>query len=525
MRRASYYILFPLIFLVNSCQHKLPAEKKNEDLNLNQKKFNLVLISIDSLRRDHLGINGYGRNTSPHIDELAKSSWLFKNYHSTGYLTPVSETSVQTGLYPDRIHSEEIKKQKLMTIGHILKKEGYFNLAFGNSPEFKILKEYRQIFEDAFNVYNIRQLRTFNNRLFFWDKISAAISHNKEKPLFLWFALGNAHAPFGYLLPNKFADESYRGPFYGLHYFANMQYYYDGQVYDPREKGKKFNLYFMDSKNSLIAEEIKGTFPKKVSSEDFKFLNDIYDNGVAQVDYEVGEIIKILKEKNLYDNSIIVLQSEHGETLGERKYIAHTDIHDEMVHTPLIIHIPQVTSKVFEDNFVSGVDIMPTILDVLNIPFSNYKLDGESFIRKESNNKITANVSRDEIYLTRVPLWETSLTVDVPNSIFDQLREYQKMSGNDLQEYAIKNKKYKLIHRRARFAEMTYSAWTYISGKKLNIPEYEFYNVIKDPKELHPIPARGKDFEKLKTKLLAFEANVRKGRIDDISKKELQDYR
>jgi arylsulfatase A-like enzyme len=489
-------------------------------------KYNVVLISIDSLRRDHLGIYGYKRNTSPNIDELAKTSWLFKNYYSTDYLTPVSERSVHTGLFPDRIHPKDLEEKKILTLGHILKDHGYFRGAFGNSPEFQVLDNFRELFEPAFDIFKIRRNRLIDNRTqeLHWDKITSIVEQHKNQPLFLWFALGSAHAPYGYQMPNKYADENYSGAFKGIHYFANMQYYYDGYVYDPREKGKRFNLVFGNFENHLIEKYVTGKFPKKVNEKDLQYVLDLYDNGVSYVDDEVRKILKILKNNNLYENSIVILQSEHGETLGERKYIAHTDIHDEMVHTPLIIHVPSTKPLVVEEGFVSGTDVLPTVLDLLHISLPKYPLDGKSVVYK-SFGRILAEANRDEVFSVRVPLWETSLKVDTPHSLFDQLRDYQKMTGNDFNEYSIKNKSYKLIHRRARFAEMTYSAWTFISGKKLDIPEYELYDEISDPKELHPIPAQGPQFEDLKKRLLFFESDVRSGGASNVFHLELQDYR
>lgn len=489
------------------------------------KKCNVVLISIDSLRRDHLGIYGYKRETSPNIDSLAKKSWLFKNYYSTDYLTPESERSVHTGLFPDRHYSEQFKKNPPLTLGDILKSNGYVNAAFGNSPEFQMIDQFRNLFKSAFGKeFNLPDSRIEKNRQLDWSQINKFTKENKNRPLFLWFALGAVHAPFGYKLPNKFADKNYHGAFYGVHFFANMQYYYDNYVYDPREPGKKFNLVFRDRQSHLIDKLVTGKFPKKVNKNDFKFINDIYDNGVAQADFEVGKIIEILKNNNLFDDTIIILQSEHGETLGERKYIAHTDIYDEMVHMPLIIHLPQSSPLVIKEKFVSGTDILPTVLSMLGIPFTNYPLDGQSIV-KEVGKKIEPHIVSEEVHNVRMPLWEVSLAVDQKNSIFDQLRQYQQMSGNDFREYAIKNKNYKLIHRRARFAEMQYSAWTFISGKKLNIPEYEFYDVSKDPKELSSIAAKGPDFEKLKNRLHEFETLVRTNNLKEIPKVQLQDYR
>ncbi|MBC7538445.1 MAG: sulfatase [Bacteriovorax sp.] len=521
-----FIVLLFLTLVLFSCNNEKRILAKDKSIfDLCSKKCNVILISIDSLRRDHLGAYGYPRNTSPNIDSFAKDSWLFKNYFSTDYLTPVSERSVHTGLFPDRNYTKEFKKTPPQTLGDILNSNGYTSAAIGNSPEFQMVVEYRELFKKAFgNHFHIPKTRMWNNRQFNWNIINDFVNKNKDHPLFLWFPLGSVHAPFGYKLPNKFADENYRGAFYGIHYFANMQYYYDNYVYDPKLPGHKFNLTFLNNQTHLISSKVTGKFPKKVNQIDFNFLNDIYDNGVSQVDYEVGEIIKILKNNNLYNDTIIILQSEHGETLGERKYIAHTDIHDEMVHVPLIIHFPGVVPKIIEKNFVSGIDILPTILDLLNIKFNDYKFDGQSIVRV-NKKKIETNITKEEVFHVRMPLWETTLTVDQKNSIFDQLREYQISIGHDFKEYAVRNNKNKLIHRRARFAEMQYSAWTFISGKRLNIPEFEFFDIVKDPKELFPIKNEGPVFNILKKRLLDFEIQVRTNGLKEIPKIELQDYR
>src|SRR5262249_7287795 len=74
---------------------------RNSPNSLRCDKCNVVVVSIDNLRADHIGAYGYGRPTTPAIDRWAAGSIVFENFFSTGYLTPVSEGSIHTGLYPE----------------------------------------------------------------------------------------------------------------------------------------------------------------------------------------------------------------------------------------------------------------------------------------------------------------------------------------------------------------------------------------------------------------------------------------
>ena len=349
-------------------------------------------------------------------------------------------------------------------------------------------------------------------------------SANSKKPFFIWLTLGSAHAPFGFNLVNRFADPNYEGAFAGIVFFANNQYYYDGWVYDPLKKGFRFRLSFRDQADDLLDRKyLKGPFPKRVGPADLKYVSDSYDNGVAQIDSDIGQLFDFLSEADFVKDTVVVIQSEHGETLGERKYIAHMDIHEELVHVPALIVSPKL-SFLSVDQFVSGVDLMPSVLDHLAVPQQQKALDGKSFFTHGPKGVEFKSV-RDEIFTTRVPFWDAGLDVDLKPSQFDRLREFKKSSGNDLKDYGLKNQSNRLIHRRSRFAEEMFSAWTYISGKHLSIPEFEFYDIKKDPKELHPLPAKGPEFSKMRDELLLLENKVRGHQAKIPGSDTLQEYR
>ncbi len=229
-----------------------------------------------------------------------------------------------------------------------------------------------------------------------------------------------------------------------------------------------------------------------------------------------------MEQRGLLKNTVVIFESEHGESLGERKYIAHYDIYDEGVHVPLVIRSPRLGAGRRVPSLASSVDVFPTILEHLDIPLPTYPIDGLSLIDHKQSRPEPAN-PRDFVLLNRVPLWESVLRVDKENSIFS---EFKKINDEALvKDYGIRTQDSSLIHRRARFVEELYSSWTFISGKKITRPEFEFYDLVSDPKQLNPLPVVGEKAEKLKTELLKFEADIKARSRRTVPSTQLQDYR
>lgn len=104
----------------------------------------------------------------------------------------------------------------------------------------------------------------------------------------------------------------------------------------------------------------------KVTQEDLDYVVGRYDDGIRSTDEMLGGLFTYLEKSGLSKNTVVAIQSEHGEGLGERGYILHYDIYDEQTHTPLIIKIPELNLGRIND-LASGVDVMPTLLEILNV--------------------------------------------------------------------------------------------------------------------------------------------------------------
>ena len=133
----------------------------------NKKSYNIVLISVDSLRADHMSLYGYKRRTTPNLELLSKKAFVAENYNSTSYLTPISEGSVQTGLYTEINGITNFKKhfsKNIRTAAEILKANSYDTAAFGTSPEFRIWKGISLSFSRGFDIFDFSKRRLDNDR-------------------------------------------------------------------------------------------------------------------------------------------------------------------------------------------------------------------------------------------------------------------------------------------------------------------------------------------------------------------------
>ena len=306
--------------------------------------FNVILISIDALRSDHLSCYGYKRNTSPNIDELAKEGVLFTQAIAQSSHTPPSMNSILTSAMPNEhllIKWGDFLNPKLPTITKILKSKGYKTIFAGENNNFqKGLHGFSKYF-DIF--YQNPSSETIT------DKIIGFINTEcKDKPFFIWVHYMDVH---GYE-PSK--------PFDAL--FINDEWY-DQQKKLPIVKPFPFSYGFGGIPETLAKE--KGY----IKNPDYYIAQ--YDGAVRTVDEEIGRLLQNLKDSHLDEKTIIIITADHGEMLGEHNYYFHHGgfLYEPLINVPLIIKcnndIP--SGSVINTQVSAHLDIAPTILDFLKI--------------------------------------------------------------------------------------------------------------------------------------------------------------
>ena len=325
---------------------------------------NILLITIDTLRADHLSCYGYSRLTSPHIDRLARQGVRFQSAYSPVPLTGPAHSSLLTSVYPQQ-HGATINGMKIsakprpVTLAQLLRRNGYRTGAFVSAWPLKksILGLGR-----GFGVYNEKFSYHYKlvNAARRADEVTAAalqwLQKPRRRPFFLWVHFFDPHSP--YEVHKEFTDLA-----------ANT-----GAPSSPRLDPQR---------NQEVAQRIFA-----------------YDSEIAFTDHHVGKLLHELENLKLRDKTLIVLTADHGENLGENGYVGHGDRIDQpIVHIPLIFSYPGVipAGKVANEN-ASLVDVMPTVLEYAGITV-RVPIEGQS-LKSQINSRAPVRSKRHAYFLT-----------------------------------------------------------------------------------------------------------------------------
>jgi len=455
------------------------------------KDINVLFITIDALRPDHLSCYGYERRTSPNIDEVAKKGALFTQAITQASYTTTSIASIMTGLYPFRHKVRGLLDQFISdntTLAEILKEHGYTTGAIVSNPLLTPEKGYIQ----GFDTYDLSEQTKFKGAksLFLFDvltdlfppRISDSKSTTKEalkwleknakRKFFLWLFYFDTHSP--YTPPPQFAKL--------YPHSADYEYLQDQfRVVEKKLKSAKKSerMYLLDTDVLKLKED----------------LISLYDAEITYTDQGIGTVLKKLEELGLTENTLIIIAADHGENLGEHEPFlrAHGPLlYDNVLKIPLIFKFPPLIPEglVLKPQ-VREIDIMPTILDIAGISIPQ-KLDGISLLPlilgKEEN-------------LNLVSFSETRPNDCLPLGGF---------SGILGKRRAIRTEEWKLIY-------------TPKQGEHL----YELYNLKRDPLELKNLLLEKKEyFYRLKERLIGWivssekETSVEKAPVLDRELKE-----
>ncbi|MFC2141492.1 sulfatase, partial [Acidobacteriota bacterium] len=311
---------------------------------------NVILISVDTLRADHLGSYGYSRDTSPHIDALAEDGIRFANAYSSSSWTLPSHVSLMTSLHGVRhqvYHDDERMDPGLVTLAEHFQSRGYSCAAFTGggfvSPAYGFAK--------GFDTYDVGSGHVLNqdsaDRVYRF--VSPWIDRHKDRSFFLFLHTYQPHSPYACPMPYKtmfLNDDSLFG-------HADLFYILGGQA----------NLY------------------KSLPDAERQNLIDLYDGEIRYVDDRlIGPLVAQLKAQGLYDRTLIVFLSDHGEEFFDHGAWGHGhSLYDELLKVPLILKLPKSQHKgMSPDTIVSLVDVMPTLLDAMGWDIPRESLDGRS---------------------------------------------------------------------------------------------------------------------------------------------------
>lgn len=317
-------------------------------------RLNVVLISIDTLRPDHLGCYGYGRDTSPTIDRLAGAGVRFDQAFSTSGWTLPAHASMFTGLLPDRHGASRFGHETPLTRDHRtvaerFREAGYETAAFTGGVFVSLdlgLDQGFTLFADP-GFLPSQQPR-------FADVAASAqrwLEGPGAGPFFLFLHTYEVHMPYD---PPPPFDRAFDGAA-------------DGPFADGITTAQTVAL---------------GRSREQVPRRDLRQLRALYDGGIRHMDAALGDFLAFLDARGLRDNTCVVVTSDHGEEFQEHGNLFHHHgkLYDEIVRVPLILHCPsRLPAGVAVDAPVSLVDILPTLLDLAGLP-ALAGLDGRSVL-------------------------------------------------------------------------------------------------------------------------------------------------
>ena len=288
---------------------------------------NILFITIDTLRADKLSSYGYHLKTSPNIDQLAAEGVRFADAYTVVPRTGPSHASMFTSRYPQE-HGAKLngfsvpQDTKWLFLPQILRKFGYRNGAFVSAW---VLTGHITKFDRFFDTWDEQLNRTYqfvNSMRHAEDVTPKAIDwlkQNTHQPFFLWVHYFDPHSPY------DFRPE-----------FSNFE-----QIGEP--------------------DPIVNTWDAGMRDRMAK-----YDSEVGYTDHHVGKLLKTVDDLGLRENALVVLLSDHGESLGEHDFVGHGEgLYQNILHIPLVMRLPGVipAGKVVKGK-VSTLDLAPTIVEL-----------------------------------------------------------------------------------------------------------------------------------------------------------------
>jgi len=372
---------------------------------------NVLLVSMDTTRKDHLSCYGYERETTPNLDELAEESLRFTHCVAVSNWTLPTHASMLTGLYPTThgAHWWTVQESDARAVG----RPGLLSSACSTLAETLQAAGYRTggivanhanlnkgfQFDQGFDHYDdqkpdpparYRQAEEITSEAIAW------LEPNSAGPFFLFLNYMDPHIPWN--PPPPF----------------NTRYHRSGlNVSGARSWNDHF---FQDMEVRVMRERVA------LSPAIQELFHNPYDGGIAYMDDQLGRLFAWLRDRGLYDRTLIVVTADHGEAFGEHFVMGHNrTLYEPELAVPMIVKLPFSARTGVVETGVQHVDIMPTVLDVLGTPPPG-QLQGQSMLAAVERPL----VSEYHVCIREARLWQR----------FDQAAHAVYRGGLKLVEYS-----------------------------------------------------------------------------------------
>jgi arylsulfatase A-like enzyme len=310
-----------------------------------ERSTNVVLISIDTLRADHLGIYGHAHQTSPNIDEFFASGAVFTNAYASSPWTLPSHASMMSGQHPSthgsRIHPRSTSRyyvdpisEATVTLAEAFRAAGYRTAGFTGGAYLRPIFG----FDQGFDVYEVTESTRMKEAL---DRALPWLAADRDEPFLLFLHAYDVHR---YDPPELLGDTSARD--------------YDGPLKWLRER------------DALAIERgVNRHDLGELAQADLAYLRLLYDSEILNVDHQLSRLFSMLRDSELLDRTVVLLTSDHGEAFGEHTgAVGHAQsLYEGVMRVPLLIRAPGQPTAVRPRDLVQTVDIAPSLLELAGI--------------------------------------------------------------------------------------------------------------------------------------------------------------
>jgi arylsulfatase A-like enzyme len=360
---------------------------------------NVLFITVDALRADHMGIYGYERNTSPNLDEFFTEATIYEHAYCTEANTGPSVVSFLSGLLPQdtgvRLLCQKVPS-RLKLVSDYLNEAGYHTAgivsnivltkeASGLDSHFDYYDDYIDEKEPYRNVFE-RNARATTDAGFKWY----ASAYDSKKPYFLWLHYQDTHGPY-HPPPDKPVEFSHPEP------------------------------------RPIDIEKVPPYVREPGVTDGLEYV-DLYDEELAYSDFHIKRLLDMFQREGLLDNTLVIFSADHGESMmdHERWFTHGYHVYEEIIHVPLLIRYPGQNEGKRVKTSVSLVDLLPTILEAAGIESTGF-LRGVPLTGPQSERPLYAQggVWRFMVYRNRKWLIEVEKDTNLSNlaGVYDLVKD------------------------------------------------------------------------------------------------------
>lgn len=330
---------------------------------------NVILLSVDALRADHLSSHGYERETSPEIDALAARGTQFMNAFSASSHTREAVPSLLTGRRPS-VFAEGGYRLVTKSLASRLSKRGFSTAAFHSNPYVSRAYGYG----DAFD--------TFDDDLLYGRSRFAALAQRVLDKFV--FNRGAYHARADEInersldwLDSRATTE----PFFLWNHYMD--------VHGPYNPPEEYSVYTEQSLSNNEAQRLYQKSidePGEITAQERELLIDLYDGEIRYLDAQVSTFVEALADRGLLSESLVIITADHGDGFGEHGYYAHPRyVYNDLLTVPLVLLGGSVSAGRVE-TAVSTLDVVPTALEALSVVVDD-DLPGQSLFSTVANGE------------------------------------------------------------------------------------------------------------------------------------------